>query len=170
MLRPAQLYKEEINRKFMGIWYDTDYMYYSFDPGLAIFDPADTNQENHSFVSVDKDDHIVGIINYSVNWQTMSASSFGIMAFEKFNLTFGKDLHQAIEDIFFKYNLNRLQFWAVADNPAVKSYRRFIQRYGGTQNAYEHESCKLIDGKLHDAVAFELMARDFKSRYVKKEN
>lgn len=165
MLRPSQLYKDEINKKFIDIWYDTSYQWYAMDCGLAYFDPAETNHDTHSFVSVDENGRILGFICYSVNWEVMSAHSLGIMAFEKFNLTFGRDLRQAIEDIFFKYNMNRLSFFSIADNPVVPTYKRFTEKYGGRICGYERDTTKLIDGKLHDTIRFEIMAEDFKSNY-----
>lgn len=165
MLKPAQLYREELNRLYTNIWYDTDYMYYSMDVGMEEYVPADNNGSHHQFVSVDKDDHVIGAISYTVNWQAMSANAFGAIAFQKMNPYFIQDLKQALKDIFFKYHLNRLSFYAVADNPAVESYRRIIKKYGGTISGYEHECCRLIDGKLHDYISFEIMAKDFFKHY-----
>lgn len=168
MLQPALLHKEEINKRFVGVWYDPNYMWYSMDAGLSIYDPADNSRDHHQFVSIDKDNNILGVISYSVNWETKSATNLGIMAFERFNLVFGKDLMQAIHNIFFKYNLNRLTFYSVADNPVVKSYRRFINQYGGTISGYEHQCCMLLDGKLHDMECYEIMAENFKPAYLAK--
>lgn len=165
MLKPAQLYEDELKDLYTSIWYDLDYMYYSMGTGMSLYTLADNNGSHHEFVSVDKDNHVVGVISYTVNWDALSAGSLGIIAFQKMNPYFIKDLKQALKDIFLKYNLNRLSFYAVADNPVVPSYRKAVEHYGGTVCGYEHDCCRLIDGKLHDCIWFEIMAKDFKSHF-----
>lgn len=168
MLRPAQLYKEELNKKFIGIWYDLSYMWYAMGAGMSNIEPGDNNYDSHFFVSVDSKDQVIGFISYNINWDARSATSLGIIAFERFNLTFGRDVIKAIENIFLTYRMNRLSFYSIADNPVIESYRRFVRRYGGTQSGYEHQSRRLLDGTLHDVVHFEIMAEDFLKRYTKK--
>lgn len=168
MLKPAQLYAEELKNLYTNVWYNLEYMYYSMGPGMELYTTSDNNGSHHSFVSVNKDNKVVGAISYTVNWECLSATSFGAIAFEKMNPYFMKDLKQSLKDIFLKYHLNRLSFYAVADNPAVESYKRIVKRYGGTICGYEHECCRLIDGKLHDYISFEIMAKDFLAHYKGK--
>lgn len=169
MLKPAMLYEDEIKHLYTSIWYDLDYMYYSMDTGMGEYNLADNNGSHHQFASVDKDNNVIGLISYTVNWECLSANAFGAIAFQKMHPCFIADLRQALKDIFFKYNLNRLSFYAVADNPAVESYKRIILKYGGTICGYEHDCCRLIDGKLHDYISFEIMAKDFKAHYKGKQ-
>lgn len=101
-------------------------------------------------------------ISYSVSFVTMSADRFGAISFDKGNVLFAKDLYQIICDIFDKYHLNRLCWSCIADNPAIRGYRNFIKEHGGRECAYHKQICKLMDGKLHDDVEFEILAEEFK--------
>lgn len=168
MLKPALLYKEKINELYVRTWYDPEYMYFTMGSGTEQYHFDDNNLDRHQFASVDDQDNVIGVITYRVDYQIMSATSVGIISFQKMNRTFMRDLRQAVEDIFFKYNMNRLSFYAVADNPAVRGYKNFVKRYGGTICGYEHECCKLMDGTLHDFIAFEIMAKDFKQHYKRR--
>ena len=92
----------------------------------------------------------------------MSADRFGAISFDKGNVLFAKDLYQIICNIFEKYHLNRLCWSCIADNPAIRGYRNFIKEHGGRECAYHKQICKLMDGKLHDDVEFEILAEEFK--------
>ena len=122
----------------------------------------DNNYDTHNFVSVDKNDRVIGYITYFVNWNAMSADSFGAISYDKGNLIFVKDLYTAICDIFEKYNMNRLSWWCYSDNPAIRGYRSFIKKHGGRECGYLRQYSRLQDGKLHDSVLFEIMANEFK--------
>lgn len=89
-------------------------------------------------------------------------NSLRIQTLRKGNVLFAKDLYQIICDIFDKYHLNRLCWSCIADNPAIRGYRNFIKEHGGRECAYHKQICKLMDGKLHDDVEFEILAEEFK--------
>lgn len=101
-------------------------------------------------------------ITYTVDWVSSSASGFGIISFDKGNVLFAKDVHTAICDIFDKYHFNRIEWYCYADNPVIKSYRRFIQKHGGQECGYLRQSKKLQDGKFHDSVIFEILNDEFR--------
>lgn len=161
MLRPAQLYKDELQKKNYETWYDPRYMFYNSGTGAYDIQLADNNCDKHQFVSVDKDDNVIGYISYKIDWQALSADNFGIISYDIGNVQFAKDCYQAICDLFEKYHMNRVSWFAFADNPAIRGYRNLIKKHGGVECAYHRQISKLTDGKLHDAVQFEIMASEF---------
>ena len=164
MLRPAQLYKEQLELKNIESWYKPENIYYHGGTGEYSFNIQDNNAEVHSFVSIDKHNNAIGYIGYCVNWVTMSVDNFGMISFDKGNLEFIKDLYQAICDCFEVYHMNRISWSCYADNPAIRGYRNFIKRYGGRECGYYRQIAKLQDGRLHDSVCFEILASEFKGR------
>lgn len=161
MLKSAQLYTDQINEKLIAGWYDLENQYYSCCVGTGMYEPDSHNGNVHAFASVDENDNVIGYIKYRVNWVALSATDFEIISFDKGNLIFIQDLSQVIHDIFEKYNLNRMDWICIADNPAMRGYRNFINKYGGSECGYYREAERLLDGKLHDYVVFELMKREF---------
>lgn len=161
MLKPAQLYKEELQKKNYETWYDQRYMYYNSDIGAYDIQLADNNCEKHQFVSVDKDNNVIGYISYKIDWRALNADNFGIISYGIGNVEFAKDCYQVVCDLFEKYHVNRVGWFAYVDNPAVRGYRNFIKKHGGRECAYLRQVAKLIDGKLHDAVEFEVLAEEF---------
>lgn len=162
MLRPAQLYEEELREKNIESWYDPVNIYWHGGTGEYNIDLPDNNAEEHCFVSVDKYDDVIGYISYSVDWEAMSADKFGIISFDKGNLEFVKDVFKAICDCFEVYHMNRIQWFCFTDNPAIRGYRNFIKKHGGRECAYYRQVAKLRDGKLHDAACFEILSSEFK--------
>lgn len=121
----------------------------------------DNNYNCHQFVSVDTNDNVIGYICYEIDWVVMSASSFGIISFDKGNIEFARDVYTVICNLFDVYHINRISWLCYADNPAIRGYRNFIKKYGGVECGYYRQNAKLMDGKLHDSVEFEILAEEF---------
>lgn len=51
MLKPAQLYKEELEKLFLRTWYDPKYMFYSGWTGNEQLTIPDNNYNAHHFAS-----------------------------------------------------------------------------------------------------------------------
>lgn len=162
MLKPAQLYDKALDHYLINRWYDPEYIWYSGGPGHRSFDLADGNDYAHDFVSVSDNCDVLGYIGYSIDWTSKSAYNFGAMSFDIGNITFAKDIYQAIEDIFLKYHLNRMAWHCYADSPHIRGYRNFIKRCGGRECGYYRQATMLLDGKLHDNVMFECLSSEFK--------
>ena len=162
MLKAAQLYDQELQEQNLQAWYKPENIFWNGGTGDSQINLPDNNYDTHNFVSVDKDDRVIGYITYAVNWNAMSADSFGAISYDRGNIEFAKDLYMTICDIFEKYNLNRMSWWCFADNPAIRGYRNFIKKHGGKECGYCRQIAKLQDGKLHDSVLFEILAREFK--------
>ena len=162
MFRPAQLYKEKLYEVYVKTWYKPENMFYTGWIGDKIPEIPDNNYNSHHFVSIDKNDNIIGYISYSVDWVSMNADRFGIISFDRGNIEFGKDVYRVICDLFKKYHMNRISWYAYVENPAVRAYRNFIKKHGGRECGYYRQSAKLQDGRLHDSVQFEILAEEFK--------
>lgn len=161
MLKSAQLYKEQLEKIQYKAWYNESYKYYNGSAGFNEIKLWDNNCDCHQFVSVDKDDNVIGYICYAVDWTAMSVCNFGIISYKKGNIEFAKDLYKAICNIFEVYHMNRIEWSAYADNPAIRGYRNFIKKHGGRECGYCRQVAKLQDGKLHDSVQFEILAEEF---------
>ena len=162
VLKPAQLYKDKLRTELIKSWYKPENIYWEGWTGSEVPDIPDNNYNNHYFVSVDKEDNVIGYISYAVNWIPMSADRFGIISFQKGNIEFAKDVYESICNIFEVYHMNRIQWCCYADNPAIRGYRNFVKRHGGRECGYYRQVSRLMDGKFHDSVQFEILADEFK--------
>lgn len=162
MLKPAQLYQEKLQEENIKSWYKPENFFWNGWYGDSRITIMENNYDGHQFVSVDKDDNVIGYIAYNVDWAAMSADRFGIISFNKSSIEFAKDLYKVICDLFNVYHMNRVSWCAYADNPAIRGYRNFIKKHGGRECGYHRQIVKLMDGKLHDSVEFEILAEELK--------
>lgn len=161
MLKPAQLYEDKLKEKMINCWYDPRYKYYTGWVGGEEPNLPKNCYDSHNFVSVDKNDNVIGYISYNVYWITLSASNFGAINFDIGNPIFAKDVISAVRDIFEKYHLNRLYWYVVVGNPAYKSYKRFVERCNGRECGYFRQNIRLIDGTICDEIGFEILKNEY---------
>ena len=73
-----------------------------------------------------------------------------------------------IDDIFIKYNMNKIEFRAFADNLVIKHYYSFINKYNGRVVGTLTDSVMLEDGNLHDDIMFELFRENYLNERIKE--
>lgn len=165
MIEPAQNHRHELNRLYNKTFYNPKYMYYRGCWGTKEIFIPDNTYDSHNFAILNSNHEVVGYICYAINFASKVAYNFGIISFKP-SVCFGKDLLQIIQDIFLKYNMNKIEFRAFEDNPVIKHYDKFINKYGGRKVGVLHDSVMLEDGCLHNDVMYEL----FKIDYIKNNN
>lgn len=165
MLKNALLYTEELAEKFKEIQYNPKYRFLNWRTGTDLHTPCEDNSNRHSFVSVNENDEILGWISYDIDWLARSAWCFGAASFvEGGSVTFVRDLHQAIDDIFTVYNLNRVEWHCYSDNPAVRGYLNFVKKNGGRVAAHLRQNMLLMDGQIHDTLIFEILKEEYDAK------
>lgn len=163
MIKPAQLYQQELNKLYYETFYDSKYMYYRGCWGTGELIIPNNTYNSHHFVILNNNYEVVGYICYDINFASRVANDFGIISFKP-SICFGRDLMKIIDNIFIKYHMNKIEFRAFADNPVIKHYYNFINKYNGRVVGTLIDSVMLEDGKLHDDVMFELFKEDYMER------
>ena len=162
MLYAAQLYEEDLNSLFIGIWFDEKYKYWNAGAHYDKFEVEDTTYNKHQFVSVNsKTDQVIGYIGYDVDRVSQVVSCFNIINFTDNKFIFGKDVMQAVDDIFRMFKFYKIEFNVVVGNPAEKIYDKFIKLYGGKVVGIFHSRIVLIDGKRYDMKYYELTRNNY---------
>jgi RimJ/RimL family protein N-acetyltransferase len=85
----------------------------------------------------------------------------GIINFTDDIITIGKDLRQAIKDIFEKFNFHKLSYCVVVGNPIEKAYDKLTPKYGGRIVGVERQHTKLFDNKYYDVKRYEILREDY---------
>lgn len=167
MLKPAQLYKQELQIAFQNTWYDDKYKFYH-GSYCSTFQVSEDTYNSHQFVSVDKEGVVIGYIGYSIDRSTMSVYGLGIINFSDNKLVFSKDLYTALSDIFLRYQFNKLNFNVVQGNPIEKSYDRWINKFGGRIVGIYKQHTKLQDGELYDSKMYEIFRDSVLANGIRK--
>ena len=155
MLKPAQLYEEELKQKLIECQYKPEYKYY-FSGGAYAISLPDNNEKRHDLVHLDKDDNIDGYFSYQIDWQSKSLYNFGLIGFKNNNARFIRECLANVEGMIVQ-GIRRCEFWAWANNEkANRLYRRLITEYGGGCSGHLHGS-GFFDGKYQDSNIYEII-------------
>lgn len=161
MLDVALKYKDELQCLFIDTFHKEKYKFYHYNSYYSEFQLKEDTWNSHEFVSVDKDGNVIGFISYEINRVATSVCGLGIINFSDNKFTFGKDVIQAIKDIFEKYNFNKLSFCVVIGNPIEKTYDKLVAKYGGRIVGIEKEHTVLYDHKFYDVKRYEILRKDY---------
>lgn len=161
MLDNARKHREELRNKHRETWYDEKYQYYHYGGWHKELSIPEDDWEHMAFVSLNNKGEVIGYITYCVNRRTLSAYDFGAMNFSNDKLTFGRDLCQAIDDIFCKFNLQRMEFNVVCGNPIERSYDRMVERFGGRIVGVRKRVAQLLSNEICDDKIYEILREDY---------
>jgi hypothetical protein len=160
MLDIALKHKEELQKLHINLWHNDKYKYYNYRCYWDLPTFRESTLDGHDFVSLNSKGEIIGAIGYCILRDTESVCGFGIINFTD-DLSFGKDVFQAIRDIFEKYNFRKLSFLVVIGNPIEKTYDRLVAKYGGRIVGIEKQDTKLCDNKYYDVKRYEILREDY---------
>ena len=161
MLDIALKYTDELKKLYINTWHQDKYKYYNYQCFWKMPTFDESTWDGHDFVSINKRGEIIGAIGYSINRPTESVCGLGIINFTDDQLTFGRDVLQAIKDIFEKYNFRKLSCCVVIGNPIEKTYDRLIPKYGGRIVGIEKDETKLCDNRYYDVKRYEILREDY---------
>ena len=162
MLKPAQMYEDDLQDKFNSIVGDLRYQYFFTTPDMTVdVRSVFLNKEDcYNFVSVENG-KVIGFITYDRNYSTMTADGFAIISFKPNSATFAADLRESFEELTNSRVFNRIEIWTCADNPAFKKYLKLFDKmsyYTTYVHGPLHASQRLADGNLHNFYIIELVA------------
>ena len=160
MLEPAIKYRNQLESVQYDIWFNDKYKYWNSN---VFYDSMQIDTDTwgrHQFVSVNNGE-VLGYIEYSISRTNNSVSSLSIMNFSDNKIVFGKDLIQALKDIFVKYRFRKINFSVIIGNPIEESYDRMIEKYGGRIVGIYKDDVVLIDGKYYDRKLYEILASEY---------
>lgn len=162
MLVNARLYEEELDKWTLEHQYDLSISLAYGSTGISTEAFPENNKNEHHLASINNEGKLLGYLGYCINWETRSVDSlYAIRCADEPSPLFIRDLFRAIDDIFYKYHLNRIEFSAYEDNPVCDTYRRLVDKCGGREVGVLHEKALLMDGKIHDTVLFEIMREKY---------
>lgn len=158
MLVPAQLYKEELKKELISRWYDPKYAHYfaGWRDELSIGDNANFRRD---FAYIDDDGKLAGFFSYRYNSGDKGMDNFGLIGFRDNNIPMILEIKHHVIDMFYKHEAQRAEFWASADNPICKLYRRLANALGGKEVAHLHRTT-FYEGKYHDSIVWEFLIED----------
>jgi hypothetical protein len=172
MLKPAYLYKEQLEKKFAEIMYNDDYflyMGYAHGHELPKIEPKDnvyqwaivspervTNVDEYGNITepVEIPEKIIGWFAYQIQPETDTVLNFGLYSFDRGNPVIGLDVYRKMEELIF--NHRRIEWRVIGGNPVVKYYDKFCEKYGGNKVTL-HSVVKDQNGVYRDEHIYEIL-------------
>lgn len=155
MLKPAILFKDEIQKKFAEIMYSEDAFYYNGYAHCNLPIKIEPDECLYQWAICD-DDKVVGYMSYRINMYTDSVDRFGLISFDKGNPVVVSDALYRIQQLVKKYR--RIEWHCVSGNPAAKVYDKLCKRYNGYK-ATMHECTRDNDGNFRDSYIYEIFRK-----------
>ena len=153
MLKPALLYKEELERKFAEVIYTDEYFWYSGYPYAHQLPSIETIDNVFQWAVVKSTDEVIGYLSYRVYPETDCVSNFGLFGFNGSPLV-GKDVFEHLEMLVKEHR--RVEWRMTGGNPVFKHYKKFCEQHHGNYVVL-HDVEKDNHGKYHDDYIFEIL-------------
>ena len=157
ILRPAILYKEQIEREFMKYFYTMDMFYEtgsleSWIPNIK----SNSDGYEYQYAITNSNEELIGYLSYCIDFYSGNMSRFGLISFERGNALIGKAVFEEIERCINEYHLHRVEWRMVGGNPAENGYDAFLKKHNGNKHILK-DAVKDRYGKYHDDVIYEII-------------
>lgn len=158
MMKPALLYKEEIQNSLHNYAYDDDMFLYSASLGYCTpnFEDSDDGSLYQYAILDNKEEKVVGYFTYCIDWYSSCASNFGLFSFDRKNTVIGTDVYREMRKLIRNYNIRRIEWRMVSRNPVEKHYDRFCEKYRGNKHILK-DAFRDKQGNYHDEVIYEIL-------------
>lgn len=155
MLKPAVVYRDQIQKEFQRYYYTTDMMYETgcleqWCPEIA----ECPNESQFQYAIVDKNEKLIGYLGYSVDWYASIAYNFGLFSFDRGNILVGRDVYKKLNELVNRFH--RVEWRAISGNPACRSYDRFIEKHNGNKHVLK-DAIRDRTGNYHDDIIYEIV-------------
>lgn len=156
MLKPALVYKEEIQHEMSNYIYNEDMLLYN--GSMEFYTPNFENEGDgtlYQYAIVDED-KVIGYLTYHVDWYASCANRFGLFSFDRRNSTVGIDVYREIRKLIYSYKIHRIEWRMVSGNPVEKHYDKFCRKYNGRKHILR-DAIRDRQGCYHDDVIYEII-------------
>jgi len=168
MLRPAQLYKNEIQTKYAEAIADDKNFYLQCDSYNNYELKIDENDWNLiQLVSIDSNNNVTGYFHAAIDRAAWNVTEIMAANFNSPSLSFGRDFMAFIDRLFMHHNFDKINFSCVQGNPAFHIYTRLMRKYeiGRVVGTYKRD-IRMPNGKYYDRTFFEILSEEYKSKII----
>ena len=173
MLKPAMLYKAELEKKFAEVMYDDDYflyMGYAHGHELPKIEPRDNVYQwaivRETKINIDPlgvfqelrytptKENVIGYFAYQIQPETDTVYNFGLYSFDRGNPIIGGDVFYKMKELVEKHR--RIEWRVIGDNPVIRHYDKFCYMNNGRKVTL-HNVTKDHNGIYRDEHIYEIV-------------
>lgn len=157
MLKPAILFKEEIQNYFKSIYYTEEMMFVSGGMENWLPDIVECPEENlFQYAIIDNNKNLIGYVSFKVNWYDSAAYNFGLISFDKGNINIGFAMKEVIDKIANEFHLHSMEWRVVGGNPVEDAYDRFCKKFNGHKHII-NDANRDMRGNYRYAALYEII-------------
>lgn len=157
MLKPAILYKSEIEKLFAEVMYSDDYFYYMGYAHGHVLPEVKPTDNIYQWAIVNKANEVIGWFAYRIDQETDSVYNFGLYSFDKGNVLIGKDVFEKMEELIARYR--RVEWRVIEGNPVIRSYDKLCEKHNGNKVTF-HKITKGPDGTYRNEYIYEILSKE----------
>jgi len=171
MLKPAIVYKAQLEKAFNQIQYSDKMLWY--DGCIDIYDHKVETSENKYAFAIVYVEQVIGYVSFRMDWYCSTAYNFSLIKFLDTYFDVEDQIYKdstplmmtAIRDIIRmieSFNLHRIDFRCVSGNPAADRYFKLISRFISTYDIHVlkfTDNIKDRQGNYHNTIVYELIHR-----------
>ena len=158
MLRPAILYKDDIECKFKEQLYTQDFFYYIGYDGSAYIPEIKCEDFSFQYAIIDSSkpdgQQLIGYFSYSLNTLSDTINNFGLYSFDRGNPIVGRDILKKMKELVQSHH--RVEWHMIAGNSVKRHYDKFCHHYGGNIVKL-HEAVRAPSGEYVDEYIYEII-------------
>ena len=155
MLKPAILYKDELDYLFKQEVYTDDYFLYAGYGGCNELPSIDLKDNRYQYAIVDySGDDVIGYFAYQIDMNTDTVLNFGLYSFDRGNPTIGKDVFDKLAELVSEHR--RIEWRMIGGNPVQRSYDSFCKKFNGNV-VILHDVSRDNHGRYHDEYIYEIL-------------
>ena len=158
MLKPAILYKDELEKLFAAEIYTERYFYYC--GYLYYFDlpVIKAQSEHYQWAIIERDEYlldgVIGYLAYRVNPTTDNVYNFGLYSFDEGNQTVIRDTYDKLEELVRDHH--RVEWRVIDGNHAKRGYDSFCKKHNGNIVCL-HDVTKDLKGEYRNEYIYEIV-------------
>ena len=158
MLKPAILFKEELDKKFAAEIYTERYFYYcGYAYGFEL--PNIRAQDEYYQWAITEPidnftDRVIGYLAYHIDPATDSVDRFGLYSFSEGNQNVIKDTFEKLEELIKEHH--RVEWRVIEGNHAKRGYDAFCKKHNGNSVCL-HDVTKDLKGKYRNEYIYEIL-------------
>ena len=157
MLKPAILYKNEIEKHFAEVMYSDDYFYYTgyvHEHELPKVEPANNV---YQWAIINSTNEVIGWFAYRIDPANDNVYNFGLYSFDKGNALIGRDVFKKMEELIAHHR--RIEWRVIDGNPVIRSYDKLCKRYNGHKVSF-HKVTKGLDVIYRNKYVYEILSEN----------
>ena len=150
MLKPAVLFKDELDKLFASELYSHKYFYYvGYAYGFELPNIR-AQDEYYQWASVDDNGEVLGYLAYHIDPHTDSVDRFGWYSFEDGNQIVVKDCYEKLEELIAEHH--RVEWRVIEGNHAIRGYDRFCEKHNGNRVCLHHVTKDEVGNYLNEFI------------------